>query len=166
MATGLKMNKLKKIVVSGLSVMMCMVAVGCSSGGGASAKTIDVASLKTTINDSELLTLGNQDADAKEHYIFEGNFDKIKQGFVNQAMINVQLQDVIVVEGNTEDDAKELKAALETYKVNSLKMFADGYGGEENATAVANSKLEQVGNVVYFIACANVAEVEKLIIGN
>ena len=80
-------------------------------------------------------------------------------------MINVKLQDVIVVEGNSEADAKALMSNIEEYKENSLQLFADGYGGEGNATAVANSKLVQEGNVVYFIAAEEVDAIEKIILG-
>lgn len=159
------MKRLKKIVVSSLSLMMCMVAVGCGNTETATAKKIDVATVRTNLNASDLLKLDYNDTNAKEHYIFENNLDKIKDGFVSQAMINVKLQDVIVVEGNTESDAKALMSDIETYKENSLRMFADGYGGEENATAVANSKLVQEGNVVYFIAAEEVDAIEKIILG-
>ena len=58
----------------------------------------------------------------------------------------------------TDMDAVE-KAILD-YKENSLRMFGDGYGGEENITAVADSKLVKKDGYVYFIATPNASEVE------
>lgn len=159
------MKKLKKIVISSLSLMMCVVAVGCNGATENIAKVIDVDSVRESLNESNLLKLDYTDTSAKEHYIFEDNLDKIKNGFVSQAMINVKLQDVIVVEGNSESDAKILMSDIEEYKENSLRMFADGYGGEDNAEAMANSKLVQEGNVVYFIAAEEVDAIEKIILG-
>ncbi len=43
-------------------------------------------------------------------------------------------------------------------------MFADGYGGEDNATAVADSILESVGDYVYFIATNNAKDIESKIL--
>ena len=43
-------------------------------------------------------------------------------------MINVKLQDVFVVKT---DNVEKVKQAIEEYKTNSLRMFADGYGGED-----------------------------------
>ena len=40
-------------------------------------------------------------------------------------------------------------------------MPTDGYGGEENATAVADSILESVGDYVYFIATNNAKDIES-----
>ena len=159
------MKKLKKIIVASLSLMMCVVAVGCGGNSKDAAKVIDVDTVRANLNESGLLKLDYVDSSAKEHYIFEENLDKIKNGFVSQAMINVKLQDVIVVEGNSEADAKALMSNIEEYKENSLRLFADGYGGEGNAEAVANSKLVQEGNVVYFIAAEEVDAIEKIILG-
>ena len=76
-------------------------------------------------------------------------------------MINVKLQDVFVVKT---DNVEKVKQAIEEYKTNSLRMFADGYGGEDNATAVADSVLESVGDYVYFIATPNVKDIEAKIL--
>jgi hypothetical protein len=54
--------------------------------------------------------------------------------------------------------------AIEDYKTDNLRMFADGYGGQDNATSVANSKLESVGDYVYFIAAPNANNIEAKIL--
>ena len=113
--------------------------VGCSSKS--EVKDIPVSDIKEAINNETLLTIQPiSDVDAKEFYAFENVKDNIKEGFVLQAMINVKLQDVFVVKT---DDVEKVKSAIEEYKTNSLRMFADGYGGEENATAVADSVLRK-----------------------
>lgn len=134
--------------------------VGCSSKS--EVKDIPVSDIKEAINNETLLTIQPiSDVDAKEFYAFENVKDNIKEGFVLQAMINVKLQDVFVVKT---DDVEKVKQAIEEYKTNSLRMFADGYGGEDNATAVADSVLESVGNYVYFIATPNVKDIEAKIL--
>lgn len=158
---------LKKVKLLGLALVMGLGVVGCSGAKTEDAAKIkDIATIKTELESSELLQQSHASVDAKEHYIFENNLDKVKEGFIDQALINVKLQDVIVVEAVDEAGADALVADIENYKENALRMFATGYGGEENATSVANSKLEKVGNVVYFIACEKADEVEKLILGN
>ena len=134
--------------------------VGCSSKS--EVKDIPVSDIKEAINNETLLTIQPiSDVDAKEFYAFENVKDSIKEGFVLQAMINVKLQDVFVVKT---DNVEKVKQAIEEYKTNSLRMFADGYGGEDNATAVADSVLESVGDYVYFIAAPNVKDIEAKIL--
>ncbi len=76
-------------------------------------------------------------------------------------MINVKLQDVFVVKT---DDAEKIKSAIEDYKKDSLRSFGDGYGGEENATAVSNAILKSEGEYVYFIAAPNASDIEAKIL--
>lgn len=150
---------MKKTLVL-LSIVLTLGLVGCSSKS--EVKDIPVNDIKTTINTEALLP--NQpvaDSDAKEFYAFENVKENIKEGFVLQAMMNVKLQDVFVVKT---DDVEKIKQAIEDYKTNSLRMFADGYGGEENATAVADSILESVGDYVYFIATPNASDIEAKIL--
>ena len=150
---------MKKTLVL-LSIVLTLGLVGCSSKS--EVKDIPVNDIKTTINTEALLP--NQpvaDSDAKEFYAFENVKENIKEGFVLQAMMNVKLQDVFVVKT---DDVEKIKQAIEDYKTNSLRMFADGYGGEENATAVADSILESVGDYVYFIATSNASDIEAKIL--
>lgn len=155
------MKKLKKIIAATMLAGVMALAVGCS-GKSDDAETLDVAKMQTNLTEANVLLNPSMESPATEHWIFEEVKDKIEDGFVNQAMINVKLQDVIVVK-TTDTDA--VVKALENYKENSLKMFGDGYGGEENITAVADSKLEVVGDVVYFIATENAQDVENALLG-
>ena len=77
--------------------------------------------------------------------------------------MNVKLQDVFVVKT---DDVEKVKQAIDEYKSNdmSFKMFADGYGGEDNSTSVADAILESVGDYVYFIAAPNASNIEAKIL--
>ena len=150
---------MKKLIAL-FSLILTLGLVGCSSKS--EVKNISVSDIKSAINNETLLTIQPiSDVDAKEFYAFENVKDDIKEGFVLQAMMNVKLQDVFVVKT---DNVEKVKQAIEEYKTNSLRMFADGYGGEENATAVADSVLESVGDYVYFIATPNVKDIEAKIL--
>ena len=150
------MKKLLAIV----SLVLTLGLVGCSTKS--EVKDIPVDEIKTAINNETLLTIQPvAEADAKEFYVFENVKDNIKEGFVLQAMMNVKLQDVFVVKT---DDVEKVKQAIEDYKTNNLRMFADGYGGPDNATSVADSKLESVGDYVYFIAAPNANDIEAKIL--
>ena len=150
---------MKKLIAL-FSLVLTLGLVGCSSKS--EVKDIPVSDIKSAINNETLLTIQPiSDVDAKEFYAFENVKDDIKEGFVLQAMMNVKLQDVFVVKT---DNVEKVKQAIEDYKTDSLRMFADGYGGEENATAVADSVLESVGDYVYFIATPNVKDIEAKIL--
>ncbi|WP_296645349.1 DUF4358 domain-containing protein [Romboutsia sp. 13368] len=150
---------MKKLVAI-ISLVLTLGLVGCSSTP--EVKDVPVSDIKTAINNETLLTIQPvAEVDAKEFYVFENIKDNIKEGFVLQAMINVKLQDVFVVKT---DDVEKVKQAIEDYKTNNLRMFADGYGGEDNATSVADSKLESVGDYVYFIAAPNANDIEAKIL--
>ena len=150
---------MKKLIAL-FSLVLTLGLVGCSSKS--EVKDIPVSDIKSAINNETLLTIQPiSDVDAKEFYAFENVKDDIKEGFVLQAMMNVKLQDVFVVKT---DNVEKVKQAIEDYKTDSLRMFADGYGGEYNATAVADSVLESVGDYVYFIATPNVKDIEAKIL--
>ena len=150
---------MKKLIAL-FSLVLTLGLIGCSSKS--EVKDIPVSDIKSAINNETLLPIQPIfDIDAKEFYVFENVKDDIKEGFVLQAMINVKLQDVFVVKT---DNVEKVKQAIEDYKTDSLRMFADGYGGEENATAVADSVLESVGDYVYFIATPNVKDIEAKIL--
>ena len=150
---------MKKLVAL-FSLVLTLGLVGCSSKS--EVKDVPVNDIKAAINNETLLPVQPvADVDAKEFYAFENVKDSIKEGFVLQAMMNVKLQDVFVVKT---DDIEKVKQAIEDYKTNNLRMFADGYGGEDNAKAVADSVLESVGDYVYFIATPNVKDVEAKIL--
>ncbi|MEG0842968.1 MAG: DUF4358 domain-containing protein [Romboutsia sp.] len=154
------MKRLKKMITSMMLVGVMSLGVGCS--GESKNESLDVNNIKTKLTESKVLEEQSMDTPAKEHWMFDGVQDKIEDGFVSQAMINIRLQDVVVVKTT---DTKAIVSAIENYKTNSLKMFSDGYGGDENITAVSDSKLEVVGDVVYFIATKNVSDVENIILG-
>ena len=150
---------MKKLIAL-FSLILTLGLVGCSSKS--EVKNISVSDIKSAINNETLLTIQPiSDVDAKEFYAFENVKDDIKEGFVLQAMMNIKLQDVFVVKT---DNVEKVKQAIEDYKTNSLRLFAGGYGGEENATAVADSVLESVGDYVYFIATPNVKDIEAKIL--
>lgn len=150
---------MKKLIAL-FALVLTLGLVGCSSKSD--VKDIPVSDIKAAINNETLLPIQPvSDLDAKEFYVFENLKDNIKEGFVLQAMMNVKLQDVFVVKT---DAVEKVKQAIEEYKTNSLKMFADGYGGDNNATAVANSVLESVGDYVYFIATPNAKDIESKIL--
>ncbi|WP_042271360.1 DUF4358 domain-containing protein [[Clostridium] dakarense] len=152
---------MKKLLVL-FSVLLSIGLVGCSSKS--SVKDVPVEDIKKAINNETLLPIQpTADTDAKDFNVFESVKDNIKEGFALQAMINVKLQDVIVVKT---DDVEKVKSAIEDYKANALKLFADGYGGDENAEAVSNSILESKGDYVYFIAtsASNAKDIEAKIL--
>lgn len=150
---------MKKLLLL-FSLVLTIGLVGCTSKDD--VKDVPVEDIKNAINNETLLKIQPiAELPAVESYIFEGIKDNIKEGFVIQAMINVKLQDVFVVKT---DDVEKVKTAIEAYKENNLQMFADGYGGEENATAVADSILESKGDYVYFIATPNSKEIETKIL--
>ena len=141
-------------------LVLILGLVGCSSKS--EVKDIPISDIKAAINNETLLSIQPiSDVDAKEFYAFENVKNDIKEGFVLQAMINVKLQDVFVVKT---DNVEKVKQAIEEYKTNNLRSFSDGYGGEENATAVADSILESVGDYVYFIATTNAKDIETKIL--
>lgn len=144
------------------SVLLSISLVGCSSKS--SVKDVPIDDIKNVVNNETLLPIQPiADNNAKEFYVFENVSDNIKEGFALQAMINVKLQDVFVVKT---DDVEKVKSSIEDYKTNSLKMFADGYGGDENANAVSESILESKGDYVYFIAtsASNAKDIEAKIL--
>lgn len=150
---------MKKLLVL-FTLLLTLSLIGCSQKS--EVKDIPVNDIKSAINTESLLPIQPiADVDAKEFYAFEKVKDKIKEGFAIQAMINVKLQDVFVVKT---DDVDSIKKAIEDYKSNSLKLFSDGYGGEDNVDAVNNSILESKGNYVYFIATKNAKDIESKIL--
>lgn len=150
---------MKKILLI-CSLIFAFALVGCSSDS--KVKDVSTNDIKEAILSEKLIDEENiDDIDAKEFYGFESVKDKIEEGFKLGAMINVRLRDVIVVKTS---DPEAITKALEEYKENSLRMFADGYGGEDNSESVSNSILKTAGNYVYFIATPNASEIEASIL--
>lgn len=155
--------KLKKILLSAM-LLSGVAMVGCNSTGNNETqivvnKDLNMQSVQNSLLESNVLKIDDTvEASPKEHWIFESVKDVVEDGFMTQAMINVKLQDVFLVK-TTDMDAVE-KAILD-YKTTSLRSFGDGYGGEENIVAVADSKIVKLDGYVYFIATENANEVEE-----
>lgn len=150
--------KLKKALIVSFVSVAALSMVGCSEK---KIKDIPVSEIQQEVVVKDLLPQDSIEIEAQDHWIFENIKDKIVEGFVSQAMINVKLQDVIVVKTT---DIEAVVNAIEEYKESSLQLFAGGYGGEDNANAVANSILEVKGDYVYFIATPNATEIEAKIL--
>lgn len=151
--------KLKKaLVVATLVSATALTAIGCSKE---KIKDVPVSEIQTVVSTEEYLPQASTAIDAKDHWIFENVKDAIVEGFVSQANINIKLQDVVVVKTT---DTEAIVNALNTYKEESLRLFAGGYGGEDNATSVANAILEVKGDYVYFIAAPNATAIETAIL--
>lgn len=134
--------------------------VGCSSKS--KIKDVPVSDIKNTILSNKLLDVAPlDDIPASDFPALRSVKDYIDEGFMLGAMINVKLRNVIVVKT---DKPEVVTKALEEYKNNSLKLFADGYGGEDNVESVSNSILKTVGKYVYFIATPNASDIEKTIL--
>jgi hypothetical protein len=142
------------------SLILTFSLSGCSSES--KAKDIPVSEIKDAIISQNLIDVNPlNDIPAQDVPALSSVKDKIKEGFMLGAMINVKLRDVIVVKT---DDSEAVIKELNDYKENSLKMFADGYGGEDNIESISNSVLKSVGNYVYFIATPNASDIETTIL--
>lgn len=121
--------------------------------------TSDMENIYNKLIDSKVLTIdASEPLPAKEYYVFETVKDKIEDGFITRALMNVKLQDVFVVKTT---DTKAVEGALKEY-LNSHEMisFGDGYGGEDNIESVRNAKIGTLNNYVYFIAAPNYQAIE------
>lgn len=129
-------------------LLFTFLLVGCSSKSD--IKDVPVSEIKDAILKNNLLDVDPlNDIPASEFHALSSVKNDINEGFMLSAMINVKLRDVIVIKT---DNPEVIIKALEKYKNNSLKLFADGYGGEDNMESVSNSILKTIGNYVYFIA--------------
>lgn len=154
--------KLKKSMIA-VALLAGVGMVGCTNKEEVSQeselkKDIVMEDVQKGLVESGLLTDASMQMPAKEHWIFDSVKDSIEDGFVSQAMINVRLQDVFFIKTNDMDAVEQV---ISKYKEESLRSFGDGYGGEDNIKAVANSKLVKKDGYVYFIATPNADEVEK-----
>jgi hypothetical protein len=150
--------KLKRALSSFVVIASVFALVGCSKE---STINVSVSEIQEAVLVDTLLNVDQDSIDAKDHWMFADIADKIEEGFVSQALMNVKLQDIIVVK-TTDTDA--VVSAIEAYRESSLQLFSGGYGGEENAEAAANSILEIVDDYVYFIATPNASEIESQIL--
>ena len=108
--------------------------------------------------EANLLPIGpTEPMSPKDYYIFEAIKDKIEDGFVTKALMNVKLQDVFVIKTK---DVDAVKNAINEYlNSHEMKSFGDGYGGEANIEAVRNAKLATIGDYVYFVATPNSSDI-------
>lgn len=146
--------KLKRSLLTAMIAVSAFSLIGCSNN---KTKEVPVAEIQAGIAKEELLPQAKEEIDAKEWWPLAEVKDKIVEGFASVALMNVKLQDVAVIKTT---DTQAIVDALETYQEESYKLFAGGYGGEDNATAVANAVLEVKGDYVYFIATPNASDVE------
>ena len=156
--------KSKKILIP-MALLFGTVMVGCANKEQAPVEqTLNIkedlvmSDVAIQLKESGLFTQASIESTPQESYIFESVKDVIEDGFVSQAMINVKLQDVMLIKTS---DVDAVEKAILDYKENSLRSFGDGYGGEDNVTAVAESKLVKKDGYVYFIATPNSSEIES-----
>lgn len=154
----------KKILIPMALLFGGAVMVGCTNKEENQVEQVTTIKQDLVMDDvaiqlkeSGVLLQTSIETPAKDHWMFESVKDVIEDGIISQAMINVKLQDVVLIK-TTDMDAVE-KVILD-YKENSLRSFGDGYGGEDNITAVAESKLVKKDGYVYFIATPNASDVE------
>lgn len=141
-------------------LLFTFLLAGCSSNSN--IKDVPVSEIKDAILKNNLLDVEPlNDIPASEFHALSSVKNDMDEGFMLSAMINVKLRNIIVIK--TDNNEVVLKA-LEKYKSNSLKLFADGYGGEDNMESVSNSILKTIGNYVYFIATPNADKIEKVIL--
>lgn len=163
---------MKKSTVILSSIFILGVAAGTATYLGSTPKedkneisnvTKEESDKETTEPDNDPAEeIATVDTPAAEHWIFENVKDSITDGTVTQAMINVKLHDVFVVKTNNK---KAIIDTLNSYKDSqTITMFADGYGGEDNITAAKNIILKDKGDYVYFIAAQNAKAIEKEIL--
>jgi hypothetical protein len=151
--------KFKRALSSAIVIASVFALVGCSKESTTTVN-VPVSEIQEAVLVDSLLNVEQDSIDAKDHWMFADVADKIEEGFVSQALMNVKLQDIIVVKTT---DADAIVAAIEDYKESSLQLFSGGYGGDENAEAAANAILEIYNDYVYFIATPNANEIEAQI---
>lgn len=160
--------KTKKLLKMLIVPFMALTIAGCSNEKKENV-SLDLNSLKETISTEEYLevqplaTLDLGKGEGIDYPFVElqdvkGN---IQEGFALTAMMNVHFQEVAVIKT---DDVEKVKAALEAHLEEAKKSsYADGYGGEHNATAIANAVVESKGDYVYYIAAGNVDKIKEKI---
>ena len=98
---------MKKLLL--ICSLLCTFAlVGCSSKP--TVKDVPVNDIKESILSKNLIDIPFNEIDAKDFYVFESVNDKIDEGFVINAMMNVKLRDVFVVKTS---DAQAVTKAIE-----------------------------------------------------
>lgn len=168
---------MKRKIILTSALLATLTLVGCTQGNtdesnqestnttieeSTSTETEDAKTLsevQAKILTEDLFPVAFHTLDAKEFHVFTEVADKIEEGFVSQAMINVKFRDVIVVKTN---DIETIKTTLEDYLASdAVRSFRDGYGGEDNIEAVSNAIINNKGDYVYLIATPNATDIES-----
>lgn len=150
-----------------LTVLCGALFVGCSNNNQSNnnevtVKNVDLTSISSNLENSQLFATMNAPIPVKDFPAFEEIQNLIEDGFAYRALMNVKFEDVVLVKTSEPETVVE---ALNTYlKSDSVKLFKDGYGGEDNITAVQNAKVGNVGNYVYLVASTNSDKIETLIL--
>ncbi|RDY27386.1 DUF4358 domain-containing protein [Romboutsia weinsteinii] len=152
---------MKKIILI-LSLVLTMGMVGCSSKGSNEYKDVPVSQIQKAIESSSDLVEQSMPYEISNFDYFNDVQDKITEGFIIKAAINLRLEDVIVIKT---EDPDAIYTTLENYKEDMIvRPFGDGYGAEENADYSANTIIEKKGNYVYLISAKNATNIEKTIL--
>ena len=152
---------MKKIILV-LSLVLTMGMVGCSSKGDNEYKDVSVSQIQKAIESSKDLVEQSLPYEINNFDYFNDVQDKITEGFIIRAAINLRLEDVIVIKT---EDPDAIYTTLESYKEDMImRPFGDGYGAEENAEYAANTIVEKKGDYVYLISAKNAANIEKTIL--
>ena len=139
-----------------------MGMVGCSSKGDNEYKDVSVSQIQKAIESSKDLVEQSLPYEINNFDYFNDVQDKITEGFIIRAAINLRLEDVIVIKT---EDPDAIYTTLESYKEDMImRPFGDGYGAEENAEYAANTIVEKKGDYVYLISAKNAANIEKTIL--
>lgn len=139
--------------------------VGCSSNTKGEYKNVSASEIEKAVTSSDLLVEKPMSSDIKEFDYFNDVNELIAEGFISRAAMNVKLEDIIFIKSEKDEDTSKILSSLESYKENMIiRGFADGYGGEENATRASNTILEQKGKYIYLISAQNAKEIEQVII--
>lgn len=152
---------MKKILLV-LSLVLTMGLVGCSSKGGDEYKDVSIKDIKSAVQSDKLLVEQPMDFIIEDFDYFNDVEDKISEGFIIRAAINLRLEDVIVIKT---EDPDTIYSTLESYKEDMIvRPFGDGYGAPENADIAANTIVEKKGQYVYLISAQNAKAIEEKII--
>lgn len=152
---------MKKIILM-LSLVLTMGMVGCSSKGSSEYKDVSVSQIQKAIESSSDLVEDSMPYDISNFDYFNDVQDKISEGFIIRAAINLRLEDIVVIKT---EDPDAIYTTLENYKEDMIvRPFGAGYGAEENADYAANTIVEKKGNYVYLVSAKNAANIEKTIL--
>lgn len=159
-------NKTIVIPALALAILGGAFSIGCTKNSNTQAETqvknVDLTKLSSDIETGEILNFMPMIQPAVDFPAFAEIQDKIVEGFASIAAMNVHFEDVVVVK--TTDTDATIDALNNYLKSDTVKLYADGYGGEHNINSIQNAKIEAVGDYVYYIASPNVEKIETTIL--